>query len=315
MSTQLTVNKSFLPAPTNFDEAWRMAQVLADSDMVPKDFKGKPGNCLIAMQWGSDLGIPGIQALQNIAVINNRPSIWGDAAKALVIGRPDCDDINEYFEGEGDHLTALCVVSRKGKSPVTGRFSIADAKAAGLLGKAGPWTQYRNRMLQMRARGFALRDAFPDALRGLSIAEESQDLPVEKIINPATSSKSVNQSQSQEPLTVEQLLLKIKTMCVSDFKSVDPEPYSKADRLILRAAMNARRDEIKAEQQERIVADITAEVMTNENDAPTATKRDLPGLINACSTKPELERLMSTITEAEMARYSEFIEMQLDLFR
>ena len=182
MSKELSTQSGFLPVPSNFEEAMRIANVLADSDMVPKDFKGKPANCLIAMQWGADLGIPGIQALQNIAVINGRPSIWGDAAKAIVIGRSDCDDIQEYFEGEGDHLTAVCIAKRKGKSPVTSKFSISDAKSAGLLGKTGPWTQYRNRMMQMRARSFALRDAFPDALRGLSIAEEAQDIVIEKDI-------------------------------------------------------------------------------------------------------------------------------------
>lgn len=179
MNTEIAT-KSFLPAPTTFEEAWRLSQVLADSDLVPKDFRGKPGNCMIAMQWGSDLGIPGIQALQNIAIINGRPSIWGDAAKALVIGRADCEDIQEFFDGD----TAVCIVKRKGRSPVTSRFGLTDAKSASLLGKPGPWTQYRNRMLQMRARGFALRDAFPDALRGLSIAEEAQDMPIEKEINP-----------------------------------------------------------------------------------------------------------------------------------
>jgi hypothetical protein len=29
-------------SPRNFDEAWRMAEYLADSDMVPKDFKASP---------------------------------------------------------------------------------------------------------------------------------------------------------------------------------------------------------------------------------------------------------------------------------
>jgi hypothetical protein len=182
MSKELTTTKSFFPAPTSFEEAWRIAQVLADSDMVPKDYKGKPSNCLIAMQWGADLGIPGMQALQNIAVINGRPSIWGDVAKALALVHPDCEDIQELFEGEGDNLTAVCISKRRGKSAVTSRFSVADAKAAGLWGKQGPWSQYKNRMLQMRARGFSLRDAFPDALRGLSIAEESQDIVVEKDI-------------------------------------------------------------------------------------------------------------------------------------
>ena len=54
---------------------------------------------------------------------------------------------------------------------------MADAKRAGLAGKSGPWTQYPRRMLQMRARGFALRDAFPDLLRGLVTAEEAMDYP------------------------------------------------------------------------------------------------------------------------------------------
>lgn len=198
MSTELIASKSFLPAPTTFDEAWRLSQVLADSDMVPKDFKGKPGNCMIAMQWGSDLGIPGIQALQNIAIINGRPSIWGDAAKALVIGRADCEDIQEFFEGDGDNLTAVCIAKRKGRSPVTSKFSIADAKSAGLFGKQGPWTQYRNRMLQMRARGFALRDAFPDALRGLSIAEESQDI-VEKDVQTGETYTRPVQNEPEKP--------------------------------------------------------------------------------------------------------------------
>jgi hypothetical protein len=52
---------------------------------------------------------------------------------------------------------------------------MADAKRAGLAGKSGPWSQYPARMLALRARGFALRNAFADALRGLVTAEEAQD--------------------------------------------------------------------------------------------------------------------------------------------
>ena len=36
---------------------------------------------------------------------------------------------------------------------------------------------YSSRMLQMRARAFALRDAFADALRGIQCREEMQDVP------------------------------------------------------------------------------------------------------------------------------------------
>ena len=162
--------------PKSFEEAMRIASVLAASDMVPKDFKGKPENCLIAMQWGLEIGLPGLQALQNIAVINGRPSIWGDAAKALCIASPNCEDIKEFVEGDGDSMVAVCIAKRKNKAPIEQRFSVDDAKKAGLWGKQGPWQNYPKRMLQMRARGFALRDAFPDSLRGISIAEEQQDL-------------------------------------------------------------------------------------------------------------------------------------------
>lgn len=169
----------FIPAPANFDDAWRISSMLANSDLVPKDYKGKPENVCVAMQWGADIGLPGLQALQNIAVINGRPSIWGDAAKALVLVHPACEDIEELIEGEGDHRTAICIVKRRNKTPSVQRFSVADAKRAGLWNKAGPWQNYPDRMLQMRARGFALRDAFPDALRGLVLAEEAQDIPVD----------------------------------------------------------------------------------------------------------------------------------------
>ena len=59
--------------------------------------------------------------------------------------------------------------------PTTRTFSQEDAKRANLWGKAGPWTAYPKRMLQMRARSFALRDSFPDALKGVGISEEVRD--------------------------------------------------------------------------------------------------------------------------------------------
>jgi hypothetical protein len=134
---------------------------------------------LVAIQWGREVGLGPLQALQNIAVINGRPSIWGDAALALVRGHPDCASVQEGAEGEGDARHGWCEVTRRGEQPQRRTFSIADAKRAGLWGKSGPWTQYPDRMLQLRARGFAIRDVFPDALRGVLTREEAEDTPPE----------------------------------------------------------------------------------------------------------------------------------------
>ncbi len=160
-------------SPQTFEQALTFADILADSDMVPKDFKGKPGNCLIAMQWGAELGLKPLQALQNIAIINGRPALWGDAVIALVRNSPLCEYVTESDDGG----TAVCRVKRRGESEEVRTFSLEDAKVAGLLGKSGPWTQYPKRMRQMRARAFALRDVFPDVLRGMPIAEEIMDIP------------------------------------------------------------------------------------------------------------------------------------------
>ncbi len=174
-------------APVTLDEAMRFSDMLAKSQMVPKAYQGKPEDVLVAIQWGRELGLAPLQALQNIACINGKPSVYGDAAMALVQASPVCEDIEEYFDGEGSpNPVAICVAKRKGRTPVTVKFSVEDAKRAGLWGKTGPWQAYPKRMMQMRARGFALRDAFPDVLKGLITVEEAQDYPSsgEKDITP-----------------------------------------------------------------------------------------------------------------------------------
>jgi hypothetical protein len=160
-------------SPQTFEQALTFSNYLADSDMVPKDFKGKPGNCLVAIQWGMEIGLKPLQAMQNIAVINGRPSLWGDAVIALARNSPMC----EYITETCTDTVATCKVKRKGEPEQTRTFSMDDAAKAGLKGKQGPWAQYPKRMMQMRARAFAIRDVFPDVLKGLPVAEEVMDSP------------------------------------------------------------------------------------------------------------------------------------------
>jgi hypothetical protein len=160
------------------DDAYRFAKMVAATEFAPKDFRGKPEACLLAIQAGAEVGLSPMQSLQSIAVINGKPSVYGDTALAVCKCSPVCEWVRERIEGDGDTMVAICEAKRRGDAePVVSRFAMADAKRAGLAGKSGPWTQYPRRMLQMRARGFALRDAFPDLLHGLVTAEEAQDYP------------------------------------------------------------------------------------------------------------------------------------------
>lgn len=184
-----TENTSLMLEPTNTEEAAALAERLASSQLIPKTFQGKPNDVFVAMMWSRNLGLPIVQGLQNIAVINGRPSIWGDAALAIVKSSGLLESFKETVTGVGDQMVATCTLVRRNEvEPYIERFSVADAKAAGLWRKAGPWTQYPKRMLQMRARSFCLRNAFPDLLLGIGMAEEEMD------ITPAQTEKAINKA-------------------------------------------------------------------------------------------------------------------------
>lgn len=175
--------RAFSLAPQSLDEAMQFAGIMAKSSIIPRDYQGNQGNILVALQWGQEIGLAPLQAMQSIAVINGRPSIWGDAMLALVRG----SGLLEYIKEEPTDGGCTCTLKRRGEPfEVERTYTVEDAKKAGLWGKQGPWQSSPKRMLQMRARAFALRDAFPDVLRGVHIAEEAQDAPpVAKDMGPA----------------------------------------------------------------------------------------------------------------------------------
>ena len=234
MSQLTTTNRQGF-APATLGEAMEFSKMLADSTMVPRAYQGKPQDILVCVQWGQEIGLAPLQALQNIAVINGKPSVYGDAAMALVQASAVCEDVQEYFEGEGTpNPIAVCVAKRRGRKEVVAKFSVEDAKRAGLWGKTGPWQAYPKRMMQMRARGFALRDAFPDVLKGLITAEEAQDYPDEAkprqakditprnpldaiappVSQPISDPVAISQAMEDtvdvpEPLTVEQVVAEV----------------------------------------------------------------------------------------------------------
>lgn len=171
----------------HFSDAARFAEMIWRSRMAPKDIDS-PEKVLVVMQMGMEVGLPPMAALNGIAVINGRPSIWGDNLPGLVTGKGVMEDMEEWYELNGvrldrapskptSGLSAVCLVKRRGRErPLIREFTWDMAIQANLTKKSGPWTDYPLRMLQMRARAWAIRDQFPDVLRGCAVAEEVQDI-------------------------------------------------------------------------------------------------------------------------------------------
>lgn len=213
-------------APQNFEQAMQFATAISSSQFAPAAYRGKPGDVLIAMQMGAELGFQPMQSVQGIAVINGRPSVWGDALRALILSAPDLVGFKESFDESTK--TAHCKIVRKLQSGAEvefeSSFSQVDAQTAKLWGKAGPWTAYPKRMQQWRALGFCARDAYADRLKGIQLAEESQDYePIEKVISPEQSnhieieSNAITKEQSDR---INEILIEVdstfdalKTMC------------------------------------------------------------------------------------------------------
>ena len=172
---EVAVKQSGVLTPSNMAEAMQFAETMAVSAFCPKAFQHKPADIVVAVQWASEVGLAPLAAMQSMAVINGKPSLYGDGMMALIVGHPEYVSHKEWREGD----EAFCTIVRMRygeKVETTRSFSMGQAKRAGLLSKA-PWRQYTERMLQMRARGFAARDSFPDALSGMVIKEEAEDYP------------------------------------------------------------------------------------------------------------------------------------------
>jgi len=173
----------FLMEPQSLNEAMELANMLSSSNLVPKPYQNKPADVLVACQWGAEIGLKPLQSLQNIAVINNIPAVWGDAVVALVRASGLCEYIKQDWDEQTK--TATCTVKRKGEPEEVRTFSYEDANIAGHLNK-DTYKKNLRRMLSIRARAFALRDVFADVLKGLKVAEEVMDYPEEKDITPNT---------------------------------------------------------------------------------------------------------------------------------
>lgn len=171
--------------PQSIEEVYRVAKCIAESGLAPQGMR-TPEQVTVAILTGLEIGLPPMFAIQKIAVINGRPSIWGDAVPALLWARGF--KISERIEEDVAH----CEVMRPDGSVIARSFSVAQAKKAGLWDKAGPWKQYPDRMLQMRARGLACRDGAPDVLSGLYLAEETQEL---RDITPASDAAPMLEEQ------------------------------------------------------------------------------------------------------------------------
>jgi hypothetical protein len=170
------------------EDAYRFAESVVASGLAPSTMN-TPAKVLVALQIGMEVGLSPMTAVRSVYVINGMPTFKGEIALALVRRSGRMQNDSDGIDGIGDNRVAW-IRSQRGDRVYETRFSVADAKLAGLWDKPGPWKQWPNRMLLWRARGFHMKDYYSDVLLGIPITEEARDYPeplqlVEKLPPPA----------------------------------------------------------------------------------------------------------------------------------
>lgn len=177
---QLEKRRAIIPAGPrgielkSLNDFYRFAEYVVAAGVAPKGLDGAAG-VLIALQHGAEVGLLPMQALQSIYIVNGQPHLFSDAPKGIVLASGLLEKCKEFFEGKypEDSFRAVVEIKRVGYDQKRVEFSIEDAKRAGLWQNKSkdPWIHYPKRMLRWRALGYALRDEFPDVLKGFPIRE------------------------------------------------------------------------------------------------------------------------------------------------
>lgn len=266
--------------PTTFEDVQRLASMAVKSGLFKGDRKDDEAqklakSSMIIMQ-GLDVGVPPMQALQSMTIINGRVLMYGDLLTGVLWAHGF--KIDQSVSGEGDKRTATCTITRPDGTKITRTFSVADAKKARLWddrptvkkqwdGKweekpnDSPWFRFQDRMLGWRAFGFAQKDGASDVTRGLFLREEYEhNEPID--ITPNT------------PETIEPPSPDLPSIPASVTQEVEPLPdpdgYCEHLKDQLRECPPEERDDVMSSNQDMIerlpahlrkqIDDLTAEL-------------------------------------------------------
>lgn len=190
--------------PQDLDSVWRIASMAVAGRMAPKSLvDGKDNNeaiaaCAIAIMAGAELGLTPLMALRSYAVVNGRPSLWGDGLKAVVRQSGKC----EYIRTGSDQTMGWCEAKRNDTGETKRvEFTLEQAKLARLTAKTGPWTSgYADVMMERRATNRCLNDLFADVLGGIVDAQEAlEDGPIIDAPTPQVTQRNQPPAPPEEP--------------------------------------------------------------------------------------------------------------------
>ena len=164
-----------------FDQMARAAAMMSKTDIVPQTYRGKPENCFVAIELAGRMGVSPLMVMQNLYVVQGKPSWSGQAATAMLRNSPEFRNVKHVYTGEKGKDTWGCYIEAEmvstGEIIKGAEVTIATAKAEGWYGKSGSkWQTMPELMLAYRASAWFARVHSPELLMGMQTREEVEDV-------------------------------------------------------------------------------------------------------------------------------------------
>ena len=172
--------------PQTFQGAMQMAQALADSTIIPREFQKNPSNCLIAIEMSARLSMSPMMVMQNLFIINGRPSWSSKWIVAMINNSRKYKTELQYEFGsdpaDGGLSCFAWVMDREGHKVVGPKVTMKMAEAEGWVSKNGSkWKTMPQVMIQYRAASFFASKNCPEMTMGLYSREEAEEMDYEDL--------------------------------------------------------------------------------------------------------------------------------------
>lgn len=164
----------------NFIMANQMAKALATSTIVPKEYQQNASNCLVALEQAIRLKVSPMMVMQNLYVIQGRPS-WSSKFLIAAINGSEKFDMELQYEEKNDEdgkpFSCLAWTSKNGRRIDGMTVDMDMAKAEGWYGKNGSkWKTMPQLMLRYRAASFFASLNCPELTLGIYTKEEAETI-------------------------------------------------------------------------------------------------------------------------------------------
>ncbi len=171
----------------NFKELFDIGKMFASSQLVPQNYQGKPMDCTIAVDMANRMGVSPMMVMQNLYVVKGKPQWSGQACMSLIRGSGEFKNVRPVYTGEKNTDSWGCYIRAEDKLTgeiITGtEITIKMAKAEGWYSKpdkygneTSKWQTMPEQMLAYRAAAFFARVYIPNALMGVSVEGEVEDI-------------------------------------------------------------------------------------------------------------------------------------------